>query len=124
MTVRVRVCFRSFGVILWEILTLNLPYVEPGGDLDTDMHSKLITRVLVDVPQGLRPTLPETAKDLNGPPLLSDPDAAEQLYQGIKALIQRCWSANPDDRPAMKEVASVLSGALRTIEASHATRAT
>ncbi len=115
------VCVRSFGIILWEILTLEIPYAtrstsNPDQEIGRLTMDILAHKLMMDVPQGLRPTLPATHKELNGPPLLCDPAAAEQLYQDIKALIQRCWSAVPSERPGMGEVAHVLSGVLTTIE--------
>ena len=70
----------SFGIILWELLTGQVPY----GNMST---AKIAISV---VEKGLRPEIPE-----NTPP-------------GVRELITMCWDTDPNKRPSMDFVLSEL----------------
>eukprot|EP00045_Choanoeca_perplexa_P014136 m.164523 g.164523 ORF g.164523 m.164523 type:complete len:1162 (-) comp16581_c0_seq14:34-3519(-) len=73
----------SYGIVMYEILTCKLPY----HDIHLkrwDMHAQLRS--------GLRPTVPE------------DGDPA------FKALMIRCWSEDPSQRPTFDEIVEELVG--------------
>ncbi|VFR02615.1 unnamed protein product [Cuscuta campestris] len=70
----------SFGIVMWELLTGEEPYV--------DLHYGAIIGGIVN--NTLRPRVPETC----------DAD--------WKALMERCWSAEPSERPTFTEIANEL----------------
>ncbi|CAI8583873.1 unnamed protein product [Vicia faba] len=70
----------SFGLILWEMFTGTIPY--------EDMTP--IQAAFAVVNKNSRPVIP-----LNCPP-------------AMRALIQQCWSLNPDKRPEFWQVVKVL----------------
>jgi len=70
----------SFGIVLWELFSRKEPYSELSA-------SQIILQV---VNKGYRPEIPA-----NCPP-------------EWKKLIQSCWHQNPDNRPTMEEVFSML----------------
>eukprot|EP00258_Populus_trichocarpa_P044344 XP_024460363.1 uncharacterized protein LOC7455655 isoform X3 [Populus trichocarpa] len=70
----------SFGMVLWELLTGEEPYA--------DLHYGAIIGGIVS--NTLRPPVPETC----------DPD--------WRSLMERCWSAEPSDRPNFTEIANEL----------------
>ncbi|CAH9136094.1 unnamed protein product, partial [Cuscuta epithymum] len=69
-----------FGVVMWELLTGEEPYA--------DLHYGAIIGGIVS--NTLRPTIPESC----------DPD--------WRALMERCWSAEPLERPSFSEIANEL----------------
>ena len=86
----------SFGHILFEILTLKLPY----ADLD---HSWAVVQAVLD---GDRPSLPlfdEMVEIVGGDAFLSKED-----YLAYCTLARQCWSADPRERPALTDVLSIL----------------
>ncbi|KAK4369873.1 hypothetical protein RND71_009348 [Anisodus tanguticus] len=70
----------SFGIVLWELLTGEEPYAE--------LHYGAIIGGIVS--NTLRPPMPESC----------DPD--------WKSLMERCWSAEPSERPNFTEIANEL----------------
>ena len=70
----------GFGVILWELLTGDIPY--------RDMPTAKVAILVIE--QDMRPPLPQ-----NGP-------------THLMSLIQSCWEKDPSKRPAMKFVATQL----------------
>jgi len=77
----------SFGIVLWELLTHDVPF-------RTFTALQAATAVAI---QGLRPPLP--------------PDTPEQLA----ALVRKAWSGSPAERPAFTEVMTTLSNLQRTL---------
>jgi serine/threonine protein kinase/ubiquitin len=78
----------SFGILLCELFSGTIPY----DDLDLDPY-QLAFRVFGRPGEApLRPTLP----------------LAGTCSASILSLIQRCWAANPADRPAMEAAAAVI----------------
>ena len=78
----------AYGMILYELLTRHLPWkkeMEKQAEFDPWKEASL----------GSRPKL-EYAK-ISGMPF------------GFRALIQKCWSQNPEDRPSMHTVLIVLN---------------
>ncbi|XP_074373215.1 RAF-like serine/threonine-protein kinase 20 isoform X1 [Apium graveolens] len=70
----------SFGIVLWELLTGEEPY--------QDLHYGAIIGGIVS--NSLRPPVPE----------FCDPE--------WRSLMERCWSAEPSERPNFTEVANQL----------------
>ncbi|KAH0651671.1 hypothetical protein KY284_031583 [Solanum tuberosum] len=70
----------SFGIVLWELLTGEEPYAE--------LHYGAIIGGIVS--NTLRPPVPESC----------DPD--------WRSLMERCWSAEPSERPNFTEIANEL----------------
>jgi serine/threonine protein kinase len=69
----------AFGVILYEVLTHN--QVFRGSEID-------VVRMLRD---NVRPPIPP------------------YIHPTVSALIERCWSKNPEERPRFEEIYDVLS---------------
>ncbi|KAL2454748.1 Protein kinase superfamily protein with octicosapeptide/Phox/Bem1p domain [Abeliophyllum distichum] len=70
----------SYGIVMWELLTGEEPY--------TDLHYGAIIGGIVS--NTLRPPVPESC----------DPD--------WRRLMERCWSAEPSERPSFIEIANDL----------------
>lgn len=75
----------SWGIILWEILSRERPYTNLSGTVYTIMWY---------VHLGHRPPL-----------LINCPPPIESLYT-------RCWDKNPEVRPSMKEVVTIMEDLL------------
>lgn len=72
----------SFGIVMWELLTGDEPYA--------DLHYGAIIGGIVS--NTLRPAVPESC----------DPE--------WRSLMERCWSAEPSERPSFTEIANQLRG--------------
>lgn len=70
----------SFGVVLWELLTGEVPY----------LHLTPLQAAVGVVQQGLRPTIPKN----------TNPKLVE--------LLQKCWQQNPTLRPDFSEIIEML----------------
>lgn len=70
----------SFGICLWEIYCCDMPY--------PDLSFSEVTSAVVR--QNLRPEIPRCCPS------------------SIANVMKRCWDANPDKRPEMDEVVSLL----------------
>ncbi|CAM8942593.1 unnamed protein product [Rhodiola kirilowii] len=70
----------SFGIVMWELLTGEEPYA--------DLHYGTIIGGIVS--NTLRPTVPETC----------DPE--------WRSIMEKCWSAEPSERPNFTEAANQL----------------
>lgn len=70
----------SFGIVLWELLTGDEPYA--------DLHYGAIIGGIVS--NTLRPPVPESC----------DPE--------WRSMMERCWSAEPSERPSFTEIANEL----------------
>jgi len=75
----------SFGIVLWEILTRKAPFAH---------HTQLKSFMKAIVEKHERPPLPE-----NTPP-------------AFRELIERCWTANPVDRPSMAEILPAIDNVI------------
>ena len=73
----------SFGILMWEILTREEPFVR-----NKDLKGIQIAYAAAE--QGLRPKIPPFCPD------------------GYSKLMQRCWDGNPDLRPDFNEVLKTL----------------
>lgn len=110
------------GVILFELLTLCVPYADSGaGELDRRDLDGLMVRVQARVPAGdLTPHLPDSHRGLAGPPLVAgDEEASEKLYARLKAVAVGCWALQPSARPPMAMVADELAGVLEALQAAN-----
>ena len=80
----------SFGIVLWELITGNLPFQNMTG-------VQMVSAVL----NGVRPEIPP-----NIPPTLA-------------YIMTHCWDSNPDVRPPFSEIIQLLEVAqevvLRTV---------
>ncbi|KAJ3673177.1 hypothetical protein LUZ60_006551 [Juncus effusus] len=70
----------SFGIVMWEILTCDEPY-------DGMHYGQVIGGILSNT---LRPPIPKSC-DMDW-----------------RNLMERCWAANPNDRPSFTEITSCL----------------
>ncbi|KAG7037932.1 Serine/threonine-protein kinase STY17 [Cucurbita argyrosperma subsp. argyrosperma] len=77
----------SFGIVLWELLTGQLPY-----DNLTPLQAAMGV-----IQKGLRPKIPRHAN-----PMIVD-------------LLERCWRQDPSLRPEFSEVTKLLQQALKEI---------
>eukprot|EP00249_Psilotum_nudum_P017527 c26373_g1_i2 orf=903-2117(+) len=73
----------SFGIVLWELITGNLPF----------QNMTAVQAAFAVVNRGVRPTIPADC-----PPALS-------------YIMTRCWATNPDERPSFSEVVNLLEQA-------------
>ncbi|KAK9804076.1 hypothetical protein WJX73_003050 [Symbiochloris irregularis] len=111
----------SFGVVIWELVTLEVPWRPTTGARDTDSANEgsddgsdtedSYTRhnffhVISQVPQGARLPLPQERGDK---PLAELPRVVQ--------LIQQCWEPLPVQRPTMKEVCTELECIIRLVKA-------
>ncbi|KAI7835872.1 hypothetical protein COHA_010220 [Chlorella ohadii] len=101
----------SFGVVLWELLTWRAPWSEVGGNP---------WQLAAGVIGGKRPELPPREE-------LPGPDTAQ--FGGLDAyiaLMQRCWAAEPAERPGFAEVVrqlrTLLTSATRSGTANSSSR--
>ncbi|BDA43849.1 probable serine/threonine-protein kinase STY17 at C-terminar half [Coccomyxa sp. Obi] len=118
----------SFGVVLWELVTLNIPWHEddkkpppetaadgaagPGraeGTRDPPPEEPTYQDptmfVVLNVPTGIRLELPKTID----PPLPELPMVLE--------VVQQCWAQDPAQRPTMKEVTERLQEIVAGVDA-------
>lgn len=73
----------SFGILMYEILTSTKAY--------KDSIPKAIFKFIIDIINGIRPKF-------TGP-----------IKEGLKNLIERCWSDNVNERPTFSEIFQMLS---------------
>ncbi|KAK4741490.1 hypothetical protein SAY87_025078 [Trapa incisa] len=78
----------SFGILLWELLTGELPYA----------YLTPLQAAVGVVQNGLRPPIPKNA----------NPRLAE--------LLQRCWQRNPKHRPNFTEILEILNHITKEVE--------
>ena len=90
----------SFGIIMWELLTWQLPWAGTGA------HT-----IPVKVVQGDRPAVPDRGR-LPGP---NNHAFREGVYAYI-ALMCRCWSDDPRDRPGFADVVRDLEDLLGRLD--------
>lgn len=77
----------SFGIVLWELITGNLPF----------QNMTAVQAAFAVVNKGVRPAIP--------------PGCSPSLSQ----IMSRCWDANPDERPSFSQVVKLLEEAQETI---------
>jgi serine/threonine protein kinase len=85
----------SFGIVLWELATRNTPWVSELSSDELEMFAEL-NRALQS---GRRPTVPDDLRAKHG---------------AFVAVMERCWSGDPANRPTFSEVARELASCLRT----------
>lgn len=86
----------SFGIVMWELLTWEVPWRSLRD------WGQILVGVVVD---NRRPPVPQDRRTLPG--RREDNDRFESL-EGYIALMERCWSPNPDQRPEFREIIRVL----------------
>ncbi|CAI5949113.1 unnamed protein product [Closterium sp. NIES-64] len=72
----------NFGIVLWELLTVRLPY---------ESYSPLQAAVAMAL-NGLRPAIPAGCPE------------------GLRRLIETCWARDPAERPDSEDVVRVVRG--------------
>jgi serine/threonine protein kinase len=85
----------AFGIVMWELLTWQLPFSRPGARLN---HWEVVRALAT----GGRPEVPPRGE-------LPGPGAA--AFAGLdeyEALMRRCWAQAPEERPPFDEVAGAL----------------
>jgi len=85
----------SFGIVMWELLTWEVPW----------RSLRAWGQILVGVLGNRRPPVPQDRRTLPG--RREDNDRFESL-EGYIALMERCWSPKPDQRPEFREIIRVL----------------
>jgi serine/threonine protein kinase len=78
----------SFGIIMWEILTRRAPYQDGVAVVITPANMIKLVKNIME--RDVRPRLPD-----NTPP-------------GLASLINACWAATPETRPAPDEILFAL----------------
>jgi ankyrin repeat protein/serine/threonine protein kinase len=85
----------AFGIVMWELLTWQLPFSRPGARLN---HWEVVRALAT----GGRPEVPPRG-ELPGP--------GAGAFAGLdeyEALMRRCWAQAPEERPPFDEVAGAL----------------
>ncbi|KAL3345884.1 hypothetical protein AABB24_024696 [Solanum stoloniferum] len=77
----------SFGIVLWELLTGEIPYA----------YLTPLQAAIGVVQQGLRPTIPKS----------THPKLAE--------LLEKCWQQDPTQRPDFSEILDILKQLIREV---------
>ncbi|XP_024393860.1 serine/threonine-protein kinase STY46 [Physcomitrium patens] len=77
----------SFGVVLWELITGQVPYT----------YLTPLQAAVGVVQKGLRPTIPEN------------------IHPKFNELLQRCWKADPTERPGFSEITVLLEEILEQV---------
>ncbi|MCO5547512.1 hypothetical protein L7F22_037374 [Adiantum nelumboides] len=77
----------SFGIVLWELITGNLPF----------QNMTAVQAAFAVVNKGIRPEIPTDCSP------------------SLALIMTRCWDANPDVRPAFSEVVQLLEEAQQLI---------
>ena len=83
----------SFAVVLWELLTGRLPWLEEGISDAATGRDELRRRL---VEEGERLPIPES------------------VGQELRTLLKDCWHENPAKRPSMARLATRLADAPRS----------
>lgn len=80
----------SFGIVLWELLSLKLPY--------EDLPNLHVSELMNSVKKGMRPfPLPPQSRDES---------------QTLIALMKQCWREEPQERPDFSEIVQQLEDTL------------
>lgn len=90
----------SFGVVLWELITLRKPWLEENVPPQYKNNTMLYTRDCVQ--EGKRLHFPDLSEIQ--PPC---PEAED-----LRALVEQCWDQDPALRPTMTEVGRKLRSIL------------
>ncbi|KAL4427896.1 hypothetical protein ABPG75_001985 [Micractinium tetrahymenae] len=98
----------SMGVVLWELLTFQIPWEREGRNSFQLVHMISSGERLQVPPRDSAP----------GPEQLSEAD-----YVAYVALLQRCWAQEPAERPGFDQVISQLRSILANTLASSGSQA-
>ena len=90
----------SFGIIMWELMTWQTPW---GAG---NMYA-----IAGEVAQGGRLAVPGDRRTLPGP----DNDAFQGGLDDYIALMRRCWSHSPRERPGFEYIVRSLEDLLATL---------
>ena len=75
--------YHSFGIVMWEIVSRDLPYRDRGYRWMKDIKEAVLS--------GIRPTIPGG------------------LLESYRDLMSECWSSDPSRRPTFTEVIQRLT---------------
>eukprot|EP00040_Diaphanoeca_grandis_P017182 m.89286 g.89286 ORF g.89286 m.89286 type:complete len:1208 (-) comp26282_c0_seq1:76-3699(-) len=81
----------SFGIVMWELLTLKTPWENEFSLTSTVGFRRELTQLLFS---GQRPQLPTYS--------------TEKQYAAFVTLMTKCWGTEPDTRPTFANVAAML----------------
>ena len=95
----------SFGIVLWEIVTLQFAYEKEYNNIDDYTNGDKKEKFFKDkvAIQGYRPSLKSIQSSLSSSSLRSKNSKA------LKQLIQDCWDTNIDIRPSFERIWLTLS---------------
>eukprot|EP00249_Psilotum_nudum_P023338 c28834_g1_i1 orf=729-4661(+) len=99
----------SFGCLLFELLTLQVPYF---GFSDSDIHSFLQRGERPQLPSELRRVISQNIQDSNASASMNLPHLSHDEVEMLKVLVRlfkSCTESNPSDRPTALEVFTNLS---------------
>jgi serine/threonine protein kinase len=85
----------SFGIVLWELATRKVPWVD---DLSSD-HAAFFEGLNLALQKGRRPSIP---------------DAVSTRHAAFVAVMKQCWAGDPVDRPSFSEASRDLAAILNT----------
>ena len=92
----------AFGLVLWEVLTWELPW----SNLGARVHPWVMMQAIFNN----QLPIPSSVDEIPGPP-----PASENTFQQYVALIRKCIAPEPCDRPEIIEIEQTLRS-LRTQE--------
>jgi len=104
----------SFGMVLFELLTLSIPY--------TQSHGSKTEEQLIEYMKSHRPNLPEEFQPLcnyyqdpssrssgqHSIPMFSSPRTNYSAYQNLVHLLEACTELDPLQRPTISEIVNAL----------------
>ena len=84
----------SYGIIIWELITLRRPFEE----YDDTFNGKPASFFKKAVIEGLRPTIPKSCN------------------ASLTNIVEKCWDGEPDNRPSFSEVLDNLKLIMTELE--------
>jgi len=93
----------SAGIIMWEILTHKIPF-DADRRLRNGFPLEMVNRHIGrDILKGIRPQIPEELTQISG---------WHPVLERYVALMKKCWSSDPDERPTFEQVEAEITSIL------------